>query len=155
MISQHMRVQCKCHGVSGSCELKTCWRQMPHFREVGEKIKEKFDGATMVVQKQDASRPVLVPRNRDYKDYTAIDLVYLSDSPNFCDRDNKAGSLGTRGRACNKTSRAIDGCELLCCGRGFETRTRLIEERCECKFHWCCEVKCKTCSRQVEEYFCR
>ncbi len=45
----NMRKECKCHGLSGSCELKTCWESMPSFREVGDIIKDKFDGATEVV----------------------------------------------------------------------------------------------------------
>ncbi|RWS27451.1 protein Wnt-4-like protein, partial [Leptotrombidium deliense] len=47
-ISRHMRIDCKCHGVSGSCELKTCWRALPSFRYVGHALKTKFDSATEV-----------------------------------------------------------------------------------------------------------
>jgi len=43
-----MKVQCKCHGVSGSCEVKTCWRSVPSFRELGVILKEKYNGATEV-----------------------------------------------------------------------------------------------------------
>jgi len=32
---QHMRLQCKCHGVSGSCAMRSCYKKMPSFREVG------------------------------------------------------------------------------------------------------------------------
>lgn len=38
-------VACKCHGVSGSCSLKTCWLQLADFRRVGEFLKEKYDSA--------------------------------------------------------------------------------------------------------------
>ena len=38
-------VACKCHGVSGSCSLKTCWLQLADFRQVGEFLKEKYDSA--------------------------------------------------------------------------------------------------------------
>ena len=157
MIAANMKIQCKCHGVSGSCETRTCWNQMPNFRFIGARIKENFDNATEVVLRDDprSNYQILAPKVAAFKQHTATDLVYLRESPNFCRRDKRAGSLGTRGRLCNKTSQAIDGCELMCCGRGFETRTRTIAERCNCKFKWCCEVECDTCTRQIEEHFCR
>lgn len=150
-----MKVQCKCHGVSGSCELKTCWRAMPSFREIGNILKDKFDGATEVEQQRRGSRVQLLPTHTQFKPHTDGDLVYLQVSPDFCEADARTGSLGTHGRLCNRTSKAIDGCELLCCGRGFNTQRRVVVERCKCKFHWCCYVKCQNCPREVEEHFCR
>ncbi|MEE6483424.1 hypothetical protein FKM82_013547 [Ascaphus truei] len=154
-ILNNMRVECKCHGVSGSCEVKTCWKAMPPFRKVGNVLKEKFDGATEVEQKKIGSTKVLVPKNSQFKPHTDEDLVYLDSSPDFCDHDLKNGVLGTTGRQCNKTSKAIDGCELMCCGRGFHTEEVEIVERCSCKFHWCCFVKCKQCHKVVEMHTCR
>ena len=154
IIEENMLTQCKCHGVSGSCELKTCWRAMPSFRKIGYLLKEKFDGACEVQQKKAGSRSVLAPRSTQYKPHSSTDLVYLVASPDFCERDPKTGALGTHGRRCNKTSKAIDGCELMCCGRGYVTRKRIIIERCECKFVWCCHVKCKDCKREIEEHTC-
>ncbi len=149
-----MRVQCKCHGVSGSCELKTCWRAMPTFREVGDLLKEKFDGASEVQQKRIGSRRILVPRSSHFKPHTDMDLVYLEASPDFCEMDPKTGSLGTMGRQCSRNSKAIDGCDLMCCGRGYRTRRKIVIERCKCKFHWCCYVKCQKCKKEVEEHTC-
>uniref|UniRef100_UPI00398ED4A8 protein Wnt-4a isoform X1 n=1 Tax=Pristiophorus japonicus TaxID=55135 RepID=UPI00398ED4A8 len=154
-ILNNMRVECKCHGVSGSCEVKTCWKAMPPFRKVGNVLKEKFDGATEVEQRKVGSTKVLVPKNSQFKPHTDEDLVYLDSSPDFCDHDIKNGVLGTSGRQCNKTSKAIDGCELMCCGRSFNTEEVEIVERCSCKFHWCCFVKCKQCRKVVEMHTCR
>lgn len=44
-----MRQECKCHGMSGSCTIKTCWMRLPSFRVVGDNLKEKFDGASRVM----------------------------------------------------------------------------------------------------------
>ncbi|ESO85224.1 hypothetical protein LOTGIDRAFT_130946, partial [Lottia gigantea] len=153
-VDANMKVECKCHGVSGSCEMRTCWKAMPSFKKVGEILKEKFDGATEVKHQVKGTRNELVPLNPQFKRHTESDLVYMVASPDFCEADKKTGSLGTHGRICNKTSKAIDGCELLCCGRGYRTRIVTIKERCFCKFLWCCYVKCKECTRQIEEHTC-
>uniref|UniRef100_A0A8B9S957 Protein Wnt n=1 Tax=Apteryx owenii TaxID=8824 RepID=A0A8B9S957_APTOW len=149
-ILSHMKVECKCHGVSGSCEVRACWKVMPPFCKVGNVLKEKFEGATEVHPKWVGSRKLLVPKSSRFKPYTAHDLVYLSASPDFCNWDPQRGVFGTSGRQCNRTSPAMDGCELLCCGRGFHTAQTEVVERCSCKFHWCCSVKCKQCWHLVE-----
>ena len=43
-----MEIVCKCHGVSGSCSIRVCWRRMGPFRNVGVAIKHRFDGAANV-----------------------------------------------------------------------------------------------------------
>lgn len=157
VLEHSMRVECKCHGVSGSCELKTCWKSMPTFREVGEKLKEKFDGATRVQRRRLSGRYVLVPRHDQYKRHTDADLVYLARSPDFCEldvRNDGALSLGTHQRECNASSNAIDGCDLLCCQRGYSTRHETRVKLCQCKFNWCCNVRCNKCPEQVAVHTC-
>lgn len=43
-----MKMHCRCHGVSGSCELKTCWKFMPSFNEIGNILKQKYGNAVLV-----------------------------------------------------------------------------------------------------------
>lgn len=49
-VENNKQVKCKCHGVSGSCEIKTCWITAPEFRVVGNELKEKFQNAILVDQ---------------------------------------------------------------------------------------------------------
>ena len=51
-------------------------------------------------------------------------------------------------------SPGIDGCELMCCNRGYTTRRERRVERCKCKFHWCCFVECEECFNEVEVSTC-
>jgi len=90
---------------------------MPQFREVGNIIKDKFDGATEVkivtAEDSEEGRPRMERKNPHFKRHTAADLVYLDASPDFCERDEQRGVLGTRGRQCNISSLAVDGCDLV------------------------------------------
>lgn len=209
-----MQVRCKCHGVSGSCELRTCWRAAPDFRIVGSALKERFQGAVLVDQsnlggghpllrdrdslnaanrrppsqpgqdqEQDAGhgpgqharededmdnnrpnrqrpkrrpngRPRPATRRRPARDLS-LDLLYLQRSPNFCDKDASVGFPGTAGRRCERDPAAAgvdraEGCDSLCCGRGYDLVRANHTRRCQCSFLWCCQVKCETCT--VDEW---
>lgn len=157
-VSDNTKVRCKCHGVSGSCELKTCWKTLPHFQHVGQILRDKFDSAVEVsFVRLGSSVTHLVPKNLPAaipRSYSPTDLVYLEASPDFCDPDEQTGWSGTTGRRCNRTSMGSDGCGVLCCGRGFVVSRRTIVEKCHCKFNWCCQVKCQRCRKTAEEQHC-
>ncbi|MEJ1283996.1 wingless-type MMTV integration site family member 3 [Cricetulus griseus] len=158
-ILDHMHLKCKCHGLSGSCEVKTCWWAQPDFRAIGDFLKDKYDSASeMVVEKHRESRgwvETLRAKYALFKPPTERDLVYYENSPNFCEPNPETGSFGTRDRTCNVTSHGIDGCDLLCCGRGHNTRTEKRKEKCHCVFHWCCYVSCQECIRIYDVHTCK
>ncbi|XP_055296354.1 protein wingless isoform X1 [Sitodiplosis mosellana] len=198
-VQSEMRQECKCHGMSGSCTVKTCWMRLPNFRLVGDNLKDRFDGASRVMisngangvsenaiqhinsnslqSNNIASSPnsissnsirrdhhkrknnsryhfQLKPYNPDHKAPGTKDLVYLEPSPGFCTKNARLGIQGTSGRQCNDTSIGVDGCDLMCCGRGYRTQEVIVVERCSCTFHWCCEVKCKLCRTKKTIHTC-
>ncbi|XP_043230661.1 protein Wnt-16-like [Amphibalanus amphitrite] len=152
-----MKMQCRCHGVSGSCELKTCWRTMPSFNHIGDFLKKRYRRSVEVASKRQRLRR----KRRRYRDRRSQrgprrrELVYLDQSPNYCLHNPKMGILGTRGRECSKNSNGPDSCDLLCCGRGYNTEVVRRAERCHCKFVWCCKVHCKTCITMEDTHTCK
>ncbi|KAG7324813.1 hypothetical protein KOW79_011129 [Hemibagrus wyckioides] len=158
-ILENMHLRCKCHGLSGSCEVKTCWWAQPDFRLLGDYLKDKYDSASeMVVEKHRESRgwvETLRAKYTFFKHPTERDLVYYEGSPNFCEPNPETGSFGTRDRSCNVSSHGIEGCDLLCCGRGHNTRTEKRKEKCHCIFHWCCYVSCQECVRVYDVHTCK
>ncbi|XP_061429957.1 protein Wnt-7b-like isoform X1 [Lethenteron reissneri] len=159
VLEEKMKLECKCHGVSGSCTTKTCWTTLPKFREVGYALKDKYEHTVHVepVSGSRYLRPMFlkVKKSRSYRKPLDTELVFIERSPNYCEEDPATGSAGTRGRLCNRTSPHADGCDLLCCGRGYNTHQYTRAWQCNCKFHWCCYVRCSTCSERTEEYTCK
>ncbi|XP_025107621.1 protein Wnt-16-like isoform X1 [Pomacea canaliculata] len=149
-----MRLRCRCHGVSGSCAVKTCWRGLPSFHEVGQALKDSYEKSVRLARRS----PNQLRRKEKSKRRVPIsyeELVYVHRSPNYCRHNPKRGILGTHGRVCNRTSHGSDSCDLLCCGRGYNTQVVRYVERCHCKFHWCCYVECKTCETMVDFHTCK
>lgn len=175
-VANNMRIQCKCHGMSGSCELKTCWKAAPDFRHVGKVLKNRFRSALLVDQSNYGNGSPLIfnkikrrknqrqklkiakpndKKKKQRKRDLSTELLYYQKSPNFCEKDLSADIPGTVGRQCNRTSSGSDGCSSLCCGRGYNTIRRRRTERCHCKFHWCCHVECQQCTFEEWVTICK
>ncbi|KAE8746364.1 wnt11 [Frankliniella occidentalis] len=154
--------QCKCHGVSGSCNIKTCWRALPRLADIGLRLQRRFAAAVEVVSRRTVPAGVgrrLVPAQAPapapaVRTYSQDDLIFLAKSPDYCLPDPRTGSHGTHGRACNASSTGFDGCDNMCCGRGYRTVAVENVERCQCKYYWCCYVKCNTCKSWVDVHEC-
>ncbi|KAI5709072.1 hypothetical protein M8J76_009582 [Diaphorina citri] len=184
MVKTLLQTECKCHGVSGSCTMKTCWRTLPPFKVIGDALMKKYwkargvsaitlpspslssrslkPSSSLQSLSLSSPKPVLTlalrkrsGRSTGLQRPRRAELVYLESSPNYCERDLSLGSLGTAGRHCNRTSRGMDGCDLMCCGRGYNTHQISRAWQCRCKFNWCCSVQCDTCAESVEVYTCK
>ncbi|XP_045762479.1 protein Wnt-7b-like isoform X2 [Maniola jurtina] len=159
-----VRRECKCHGVSGSCALRTCWRALPPFRAVGAALRDKYHRARLVTPHPPPATHapqthLVIRRSRQNagigRQPRKSELVFLEASPSYCEPDALSGSLGTHGRHCNRTSRGEEGCETLCCGRGYNTVRTEEETKCNCRFHWCCRVSCDKCITRTELHVCK
>ena len=76
-----MKLECKCHGLSGSCTMKTCWFKMPTFRDIGNKLKLKFDSSSKVIAGNDGNS--FIPYEMNMKPATKYDLVYTDEMDLF------------------------------------------------------------------------
>lgn len=99
VLSESISMQCKCHGVSGSCSIKTCWKSLPSLQEVGKLLLESYTKAnelallhSSVNDKAIISETQRILRGRDNR------LAFLTRSPDYCTRDDRLGSFGTVGR---------------------------------------------------------
>jgi len=161
-----MKRSCKCHGVSGSCSIQTCWLQLAEFREIGNYLKIKYDQAHKLEMDK---RRMRAGNSADSRGATAeafhhvhaTELVFLEDSPDYCTRNASLGHHGTEGRECLQTGKNLSqwekrSCRRLCteCGLRVEERRTEVVASCNCKFHWCCTVRCEQCRQLVAKHFC-
>uniref|UniRef100_A0A8D0HDJ7 Protein Wnt n=1 Tax=Sphenodon punctatus TaxID=8508 RepID=A0A8D0HDJ7_SPHPU len=88
-VKRFLKQECKCHGVSGSCTLRTCWLAMADFRKTGDYLWKKYSGAIQVIMNQDSTGFTVA--NKRFKKPTKSDLVYFENSPDYCVRDRDVG----------------------------------------------------------------
>lgn len=88
-VKRFMTLQCKCHGVSGSCSVRTCWQAMADFRRTGDHLRRRYNGAVQVAVNQYGTG--FTAAHTHLKRPSKNDLVYLEDSPDYCIRDPQSG----------------------------------------------------------------
>ncbi|XP_015762752.1 PREDICTED: protein Wnt-1-like isoform X2 [Acropora digitifera] len=147
--------ECKCHGVTGSCSLKTCWKELGPLETVGSRLKQIYRSAARVLfennkLKERINRQLRVVSSKEKK------LVYLDASPNYCLRNDTFGLPGMRGRTCRGDEAPLSKCRSLCerCGLQHHTVEKYKQIKCKCKFVWCCSVKCETCTSKYSLTTC-
>lgn len=147
--------ECKCHGVSGSCNLKTCWKRLAPFSVVGSKLKEIYFKAARVSFQNNMlqERVKKQPRAVSGKEKK---LVYLDSSPDYCVRNDSVGSPGMMGRTCRNDEVSTSKCRSLCnsCKMRHQTVEHFKQVKCKCKFVWCCRVKCEICPEKFSVTTC-
>lgn len=115
-----MTTACKCHGVSGSCSMRTCWKTLPDLRTVAVALLDRYSFAVEVAYRRRRSTkfvdtavvptttPIsagttsparrLVPVLRRRRTLNDTDIVYYTMSPDYCLPDPSLGSIGTKDR---------------------------------------------------------
>lgn len=162
-----MKTLCKCHGPTGSCAIRTCWKRLAEFRVIGSLLRKKYKRSKDIRHMRGFrhySNKVTHPKVTRISKH---DLVYFEDSPNYCETDNSIGYLGTLGRECLKLEKGANktsvkkflrnSCKRLCknCGHKIGKVSYADVYKCDCEFKWCCSVDCKKCKREVSKYYCK
>ncbi|XP_045535847.1 protein Wnt-4 [Papilio machaon] len=137
-IKQHLKEVCKCHGFSGSCTTKTCWRRLGPFNSAMGLLKKHYHHA---IRKKIVNVTIGQPVTKNMLDFDK--LVYLQRTPNLC--------VSTKGRVCKDRN----NCATLCCGRGFTISKKSIKTKCRCKMAKCCLVTCDTCVEDIDVFTCK
>lgn len=82
------------------------------------------------------------------------DLIHLHRSPDYCEADIRHGFVGIQSRTCSKDPSSPDNCDKLCCGRGYTTQNFTRPVRCDCKFQYCCSIRCSYCDEVTQVTLC-
>lgn len=155
VVRANLRRECKCHGVTGSCTLKTCWKELGPFENVGSMLKQIYRNAAQVSY---VNNKLQERENRQLRTVSEKEkkLVYLDSSPDYCVRNYTVGSLGMLGRICRGDEVSTNQCKSLCnsCGLRHQTEENFKQIKCRCKFVWCCSVKCDTCTTSYSVTTC-
>ncbi|XP_053663392.1 protein Wnt-4 [Anopheles marshallii] len=144
-ITSAMTDRCKCHGVSGSCSMKTCWRRLGDFNTTAALLRTKYHLAIRKIPVNNKTSRRSAPRDFRPRETIYDQLYYFETSPTFCSV--------TRGRRCLHP----DNCATLCCGRGYTTKVIKTLEKCRCRFTngRCCQVVCDYCEKYEDRYYCK
>ena len=142
-----MRKSCKCtESNKYTCSrAEACEMILPKMENVARKLKMKYQ------QSVNLTVPSIV-------DMQNQEFIYFNNSIDYCVPNPNYDIYGVEGRQCtinNNHTSSSHHCNNLCCDHGHEEFTVQVPQACNCKFVWCCDVKCDTCHTTVTKHRCK
>jgi len=137
-----MNKECHCHGVSGSCELQICRLRPAKLTNISSEIYLKIYKNARYIESID-----------DIRSEEKNQLIYARRSINYCRSNIFIDYQGIKqGRECF----SIEGCERVCCKRGYEILTEMkLIKNCHCFFSWnIVNIQCKPCEKKITRMIC-
>ncbi|XP_066138414.1 protein Wnt-9a-like [Euwallacea fornicatus] len=136
--------KCTCHGLSGACNLQTCFMRVSPFLNVTRDLKQLYHKAIQVESENTIHE---MPNKMKKKKQ----LLFLDPTPNVCDSNHKSWLLPVTGRKCGN----IDSCATLCCSHGYHTAVEIMPDYCNCSWYPAVVLKCKNCTHLLNMNYCK
>lgn len=157
LLQQSMEEECHCKqpGAQGKCLEEQCVQVLKSFESIAQDLLQMYDDAIQLDSTADNLKIM-------WQNIPLDSLVYMQDSPNYCEPEATGRWTGTRGRQCSKlagtggSSSERLSCQQLCRVCGFRVRSQHVrsERRCNCKLVWGFHLQCDLCVQLERQYSC-
>ncbi|EDV41660.1 uncharacterized protein Dana_GF17394, isoform B [Drosophila ananassae] len=156
LLKQSLEQECRCKQpgpVAGECLEEECVAVLKPFELVAQELLQMYDDAIQL----DATNSNLKIM---WENIPLDSLVFMQDSPNYCEPEASGRWKGTRGRQCSKGgSGSLEerlSCQQLCRVCGYRVRSQVVktERRCNCKLVWGFRLQCDVCVQHDRQYSC-
>ncbi|CAF0910914.1 unnamed protein product [Adineta steineri] len=142
IVKNMMHKDCRCHGVSGSCELQICRLRPATLMDISYEIYfNTYKNAHYI-------------ESIEYiKSEEKNQLFYARKSINYCRSNSFIDYQGVQqGRECFSN----EGCEQVCCNRGYKIHTEMkLIDNCHCFFSWnIVNIQCQPCEKKITRMIC-
>ncbi|XP_030370375.1 wnt inhibitor of Dorsal protein [Scaptodrosophila lebanonensis] len=154
LLRRSLEQECRCKqlGPQGQCLEEQCVDVLKPFDAVAQELLQMYDDA---IQLDTTATNLKIM----WQNIPLDTLVYMQDSPNYCEPESSGRWSGTRGRHCSRTGGAADerlSCTQLCRVCGYRVRAQHVrnERRCNCKLAWGFRLQCDVCVQLERQYSC-
>ncbi|CAH8502628.1 unnamed protein product [Heterobilharzia americana] len=158
LMESNQKLVCKCHGVSGSCAQRVCFRQLRRIdTEVMQKaLKMRYLAAKQVSEGMNGDLMAKTFIGNGFIDEVVKpeELVFSEHSPDYCNVEPQRGSVGTRDRICTLKDTGTSNCVNMCCGRGYRNVTKRETIQCNCRMANGFKVHCDECNVETVTQRC-
>ncbi|KAH8242937.1 hypothetical protein KR032_003144 [Drosophila birchii] len=156
LLKESLQKECRCKqpGPSpGQCLEEECVAVLKPFENLAQDLLKMYDDA---IQLDSTSSNLKIM----WENIPLDTLVFMEDSPNYCEPEATGRWKGTRGRVCSKDrSSSVEerlSCQQLCRVCGYRARSQHLktERRCNCKLVWGFRLQCDVCVQLERQYTC-